>query len=217
MAGSEESVQDVIFRLLDDDEKLEKAAKAVVLDALESVVDQGSGTAGTDWSPTFLSNIKVSGFRGIGSTTKLDLHPAPDRPPLRPAFGGPPPVRSHEDPSLEHPLMQSNTDEGRRGQTHAHKSGRVEREELGARRGRGSDGFCVPWQCAAVMTTSLATRDPPHSARSASTRNGNSFGPDSSPPTIPGLLSVPLASSLASSSASSLSTSSASLEVAGKG
>ena len=77
LAGSEESVQDVIFRLLDDDEMLDKAARAVVLDALESVVDQGSGTAGTDWSPTFLSNIKVSGFRGIGSTTKLDLHPAP--------------------------------------------------------------------------------------------------------------------------------------------
>ena len=77
LAGSEESVQDVIFRLLDDDEKLDKAARAVVLDALESVVDQGGGAVDVDWSPTFLSNIKVSGFRGIGSTTKLDLHPAP--------------------------------------------------------------------------------------------------------------------------------------------
>lgn len=75
--ASEESVQDVIFRLLDDDEKLDKAAKAVVLDALESVVDQSSGTADPDRSPTFLSTIKVSGFRGIGSTANLDLHPAP--------------------------------------------------------------------------------------------------------------------------------------------
>lgn len=77
MAGSEESVQDVIFRLLDDDEKFDKAARAVVLDALESVVDHGGGTVDADWSPTFLSTIKVSGFRGIGSTAKLDLHPAP--------------------------------------------------------------------------------------------------------------------------------------------
>lgn len=76
-AGSEESVQDVIFRLLDDDEKFDKAARAVVLDALESVVDQGGGTVDVDWSPTFLSNIKVSGFRGIGSTANLELHPAP--------------------------------------------------------------------------------------------------------------------------------------------
>lgn len=75
--ASEESVQDVIFRLLDEDEKFDKAARAVVLDALESVVDQGGGTADADWSPTFLSTIKVSGFRGIGSTAKLDLHPAP--------------------------------------------------------------------------------------------------------------------------------------------
>lgn len=68
--ASEESVQDVIFRLLDEDEKFDKAARTVVLDALESVVDQGGGTADADWSPTFLSTIKVSGFRGIGSTAE---------------------------------------------------------------------------------------------------------------------------------------------------
>ena len=77
LAVDEESVQDVILRLLDDDKKLDDAARTVVLDALADVVDQGSATRDTDWSPTFLTTIKVSGFRGIGSTAKLDLHPAP--------------------------------------------------------------------------------------------------------------------------------------------
>ena len=79
LAGSEESVEDVIIRLLDEERKedLSDAARAAVFEALATVVDQSSGTVGTDWSPTFLSNIKVSGFRGIGSTAKLDLHPAP--------------------------------------------------------------------------------------------------------------------------------------------
>jgi recombinational DNA repair ATPase RecF len=77
LTTDEESVQDVIVRLLADDEKLDEAARAVVFDALEQVVDQSDGNADTDWSSTFLSTIKVSGFRGIGSTAKLDLHPAP--------------------------------------------------------------------------------------------------------------------------------------------
>lgn len=75
--AGEESVQDVIVRLLADDENLNDAARAVVFDALSAVVDQEDHTADTDWSPTFLTSIKVSGFRGIGSTAKLDLHPAP--------------------------------------------------------------------------------------------------------------------------------------------
>jgi recombinational DNA repair ATPase RecF len=76
-AGSEESVQDVIVRLLDEDKKLDEAAKEVVLSALAEVGDGSLESADTDWSPTFLTSIKVSGFRGIGSTAKLDLHPAP--------------------------------------------------------------------------------------------------------------------------------------------
>ncbi|MCX8564017.1 AAA family ATPase [Mycolicibacterium mucogenicum] len=76
-AGSEESVQDVIVRLLDEDKKLDEAAKDVVLSALAEVGDGSRESADTDWSPTFLTSIKVSGFRGIGSTAKLDLHPAP--------------------------------------------------------------------------------------------------------------------------------------------
>jgi hypothetical protein len=77
LGADEESVQDVILRLLDDDEKLDEAARTVVVDALEEVVDRGSTNADTDWSPTFLTRIDVTGFRGIGSQVKLDLHPAP--------------------------------------------------------------------------------------------------------------------------------------------
>ena len=63
--------------MLGDDETLAEATGRSVLDALESVVDQNDGSGDTDWSPTFLTNIKVSGFRGIGSTSILELHPAP--------------------------------------------------------------------------------------------------------------------------------------------
>lgn len=63
--------------MLADDEKLNDAARAVVFEALSSVVDRTDGISETDWSPTFLTSIKVSGFRGIGSTAMLELHPAP--------------------------------------------------------------------------------------------------------------------------------------------
>ncbi len=75
--GSEESVQDVIVRLLADDEKLDDAARTAVLEALAEIDDRGDEGADTDWSPTFLTGINVSGFRGIGSTAKLELYPAP--------------------------------------------------------------------------------------------------------------------------------------------
>lgn len=74
---TEESVQDVIVRLLAEDHKLDDAARTVVLDALAEIDDRGDEGADTDWSPTFLTGINVSGFRGIGSTAKLELHPAP--------------------------------------------------------------------------------------------------------------------------------------------
>ncbi len=76
-ARSEESVQEVIIHLLAEDKKLDEAAKGVVLAALAEVGDGDRENSDTDWSPTFLASIKVSGFRGIGSTAKLDLHPAP--------------------------------------------------------------------------------------------------------------------------------------------
>ncbi len=74
---SEESVQDVIVRLLADDHKLDDAARTAVLDVFAEIDDRGDEGADTDWSPTFLTGINVSGFRGIGSTAKLELHPAP--------------------------------------------------------------------------------------------------------------------------------------------
>ncbi|MCV7434918.1 AAA family ATPase [Mycolicibacterium bacteremicum] len=40
-------------------------------------MDHHNGVSTADVSPTYLTNITVSGFRGIGSTAKLDLHPAP--------------------------------------------------------------------------------------------------------------------------------------------
>lgn len=75
--GIEESIQDVIVRLLADDDKLDDAARTAVLDVLAEIDDRGDESADTDWSPTFLTGINVSGFRGIGSTAKLELHPAP--------------------------------------------------------------------------------------------------------------------------------------------
>ncbi|MBI3224354.1 MAG: AAA family ATPase [Mycolicibacterium cosmeticum] len=74
---TEQSVQDAILQLLDADAELDAAARDVVLTALAEVVDQTDGGADTDWSSTYLTNITVSGFRGIGPTAKLDLHPAP--------------------------------------------------------------------------------------------------------------------------------------------
>lgn len=75
--SAEQSVQDAILQLLDADGGLDEAARELVLGALADVADESDDDAGTDWSPTYLTNITVSGFRGIGSTAKLDLHPAP--------------------------------------------------------------------------------------------------------------------------------------------
>ncbi|MCK0173900.1 AAA family ATPase [Mycolicibacterium sp. F2034L] len=75
--SAEQSVQDAILQLLDADSGLDEAARELVLGALADVVDESDDDAVTDWSPTYLTNITVSGFRGIGSTAKLDLHPAP--------------------------------------------------------------------------------------------------------------------------------------------
>ncbi|MGW0157825.1 AAA family ATPase [Mycobacterium sp. NPDC003323] len=73
---AEQSVQDAILHLLDADTDLDDVARDLVLGALAEVVDENGGTT-ADVSPTYLTNITVSGFRGIGSTAKLDLHPAP--------------------------------------------------------------------------------------------------------------------------------------------
>ena len=75
--NAEQSVQDAILQLLDADTDLDDAARDLVLRALAEVVDHHDGVSTADVSPTYLTNITVSGFRGIGSTAKLDLHPAP--------------------------------------------------------------------------------------------------------------------------------------------
>lgn len=75
--SAEQSVQEAILQLLDADSELEEAARDLVLAALAEVADESGDDDGTDWSPTYLTNITVSGFRGIGSTAKLELHPAP--------------------------------------------------------------------------------------------------------------------------------------------
>lgn len=74
---SEQSVHDAILELLDSDSELDEVARDLVLSALADVTDQLDGGSATDWSHTYLTNITVSGFRGIGPTAKLDLHPAP--------------------------------------------------------------------------------------------------------------------------------------------
>lgn len=76
-AEAEQSVQEAILELLDADSELDDAARELVLSALAEVTDQDDDDAETDWSPTYLTNITVSGFRGIGSTAKLDLPPGP--------------------------------------------------------------------------------------------------------------------------------------------
>lgn len=73
---AEQSVQDAILHLLDADTDLDDVARDLVVGALAEVVDENGATT-ADVSPTYLTNITVSGFRGIGSTAKLDLHPAP--------------------------------------------------------------------------------------------------------------------------------------------
>lgn len=74
---TEQSVHDAILELLDSDSELDEAARDLVLSALADVTDQPDGGCATDWSHTYLTNINVSGFRGIGPTAKLDLRPAP--------------------------------------------------------------------------------------------------------------------------------------------
>jgi AAA domain len=74
---SEQSVEDVIVGLLDDDPKLDSAVKEVVLEALTEVVGQSTGSEEADSAGTFLSAISVEGFRGVGPAAQLDLYPAP--------------------------------------------------------------------------------------------------------------------------------------------
>ncbi|MGB3356828.1 MAG: ATP-binding protein [Mycobacterium sp.] len=75
-ATGEESVQDAILELLNDDTAIAGDVKDVVLNALAEVTDASANIEAKP-TPTFLTAISVVGFRGIGGQTQLDLFPAP--------------------------------------------------------------------------------------------------------------------------------------------
>ena len=74
---AEQSVNDVILEMLEQDPTIDAAVKEAVLDALAEVVDQAQDNRETQTAPTFLTSISVVGFRGIGRQARLDLYPAP--------------------------------------------------------------------------------------------------------------------------------------------
>lgn len=74
--NGEQSVQDVILEMLDQDSGLNAGVRDAVLSAL-AAVDGGTGSAQTEHTPTYLSAISVAGFRGIGRQARLDLYPVP--------------------------------------------------------------------------------------------------------------------------------------------
>lgn len=74
---SEQSVQDVILEMLDEDPELDAEVRDTVLDALAEVVGQSDGQNEEQTAATLLTSISVVGFRGIGRQAKLDLYPAP--------------------------------------------------------------------------------------------------------------------------------------------
>lgn len=76
VATNEQSVQDVILELLDNDAAIPEDVRDAVLNALAEVADSGA-TVDAQSAPTFLTSISVVGFRGIGGQAQLDLYPAP--------------------------------------------------------------------------------------------------------------------------------------------
>ncbi len=73
---ADESINDVILQMLEQDVGLDTAVEDAVLNALAEVVDHND-PAETQTAPTFLTSISVAGFRGIGRQARLDLYPAP--------------------------------------------------------------------------------------------------------------------------------------------
>ncbi|BBY73580.1 hypothetical protein MPRF_04790 [Mycolicibacterium parafortuitum] len=74
--GQEQSVHDVVLRMLADDQDIDADARNWVLEALAEVEGNTDGTQASP-APTYLSTISVVGFRGIGRQARLDLHPTP--------------------------------------------------------------------------------------------------------------------------------------------
>lgn len=73
---AEQSVRDVIVDMLETDETLDAAAQEAVLQALTAVGDDANQESG-DQHSTFLTEISVAGFRGIGRQARLTLEPTP--------------------------------------------------------------------------------------------------------------------------------------------
>lgn len=75
--SAERSVHDVILEMLEDDDRLDAEVKNAVLEALAEVAGESQDEPAAHTAPTFLTNISVVGFRGIGPEAQLDLYPAP--------------------------------------------------------------------------------------------------------------------------------------------
>ena len=71
---AEQSVHDVILKMLEQDPALDAAVKGAVLDALAEVVGQAQDNRETRTAPTFLTSISVVGCRGIGRRARLDWY-----------------------------------------------------------------------------------------------------------------------------------------------
>ena len=70
---SEQSVHDVILKMLEQDPALYAAVKGAVVDALAEVVGQTQDSVETRTAPTFLTGISVVGCHRIGRQARLDL------------------------------------------------------------------------------------------------------------------------------------------------
>ena len=71
---SEQSADDVILDMLEQDPVLDAAVKDAALDALAEVVGPALGSCETRTAPTFLTSISVIGCRGIAPQARLDSY-----------------------------------------------------------------------------------------------------------------------------------------------
>jgi recombinational DNA repair ATPase RecF len=75
--SAEKSVHEVVLDLLDADADLDGAAKDAVLEALTEVIGSDPAVDDHHTGAVFLTSISVTGFRGVGPQSRLDLFPAP--------------------------------------------------------------------------------------------------------------------------------------------
>ena len=74
---TEHSVHEVILDMLEHDSAIDSSVKNAVLEALAEVVGGADQDRQNTATPTYLTEISVVGFRGIGNQARLELHPAP--------------------------------------------------------------------------------------------------------------------------------------------